>query len=76
MRTKTTVTALFLAGFAGSALMGGAWAGTVPPVVADLSPGRPLHPETWAHLLVEGGFQPVEVHRGPTTFAVVGVRGT
>jgi len=29
MRTKTIVTALFLAGFAGSALMGRAWAGTV-----------------------------------------------
>jgi aldose 1-epimerase len=29
MRTKTIVTALFLTGFAGSALMGGAWAGTV-----------------------------------------------
>jgi aldose 1-epimerase len=29
MRTKTIVTALFLAGFTGSALMGGAWAGTV-----------------------------------------------
>ena len=29
MRTKITVMALFLAGFAGSALTGGAWAGTV-----------------------------------------------
>jgi hypothetical protein len=28
-----------------------AWARTVDPVVADLSPGRPLHADTWRHVL-------------------------
>jgi hypothetical protein len=34
------------------------------PVVADLAPGRPLHPETWVHLLAERGLSDVVVHRG------------
>jgi hypothetical protein len=33
-----------------------AWARSLDPVVADLAPGRPLHPETWAHLLTTHGF--------------------
>jgi SAM-dependent methyltransferase len=58
-----------------------AWARAVPVAVADLSPGRPLHAETWQHLVVEGGFEKVEVHLGrgpdgPATFAVVGVRAS
>ncbi|HEX4539303.1 MAG TPA: hypothetical protein VH112_03585 [Acidimicrobiales bacterium] len=58
-----------------------AWARAVPVAVADLSPGRPLHAETWRHLLVEGGFEKAEVHLGqgpdgPATFAVVGVRAS
>jgi hypothetical protein len=32
------------------------WAQSVPPVVRDLAPGRPLHAETWAHLLGTRGF--------------------
>ena len=32
-----------------------AWALGLDPVVADLAPGRPLHPETWAHLLAGRG---------------------
>ncbi|HVM66036.1 MAG TPA: methionine biosynthesis protein MetW [Acidimicrobiales bacterium] len=32
-----------------------AWARGVGAVVADLSPGRPWHPETWAHVLSEHG---------------------
>ncbi|MGA2838211.1 MAG: methionine biosynthesis protein MetW [Acidimicrobiales bacterium] len=32
------------------------WAASVPPVVRDLAPGRPLHAETWAHLLESRGF--------------------
>jgi hypothetical protein len=32
------------------------WAASVPPVVRDLAPGRPLHAETWAHLLESKGF--------------------
>lgn len=33
------------------------------PVLADLSPGRPLHAETWVHLLQTRGFAEVVVHR-------------
>lgn len=32
-----------------------AWARALDPVVADLAPGRPLHAQTWAHLLGERG---------------------
>ncbi|HEX6476072.1 MAG TPA: hypothetical protein VF005_02265 [Acidimicrobiales bacterium] len=57
------------------------WARTVPVPLADLSPGRPLHPETWQHLLAQGGFEHAEAHLGegpdgPGTFAVVGVRAS
>jgi len=38
-----------------------AWARAVDPVVADLAPGRPLHPETWRHLLTERGFADLRV---------------
>ncbi len=34
-----------------------AWAASVPVVVADLAPGRPLHAETWAALLGGKGFE-------------------
>ena len=33
-----------------------AWGSSTSVVDADLSPGRPLHPETWAHLLDERSF--------------------
>ena len=33
----------------------GSWAGATDPVAADLSPGRPLHAETWAHVLTTAG---------------------
>jgi len=32
------------------------WAAAASPVVRDLAPGHPLHPETWAHLLRSRGF--------------------
>ena len=32
------------------------WASAVSPVVRDLAPGRPLHSETWTHLLSSRGF--------------------
>ena len=32
------------------------WAASVTTVVRDLAPGRPLHAETWAHLLATRGF--------------------
>jgi hypothetical protein len=33
------------------------WAESVPPVVADLSAGRPLHPDTWQVLLAPVGLR-------------------
>jgi SAM-dependent methyltransferase len=44
-----------------------AWGRSVSPVDADLSPGRPLHAETWAYLLERHGFSSVIVqHTSPT----------
>lgn len=39
------------------------WAGEVDPVTSDLSPGRPLHPDTWNHLLVVSGARPSAAFR-------------
>jgi hypothetical protein len=39
-----------------------AWARAVDPVAVDLAPGRPLHPQTWCHLLATTGFGPPAVH--------------
>ncbi len=36
----------------------------IDPVVADLAPGRPLHPETWVHLLRQRGIGEVTVQDG------------
>jgi hypothetical protein len=41
-----------------------AWARDASRVVSDLAPGRPLHAETWAHLLAEHGFAKAEVTFG------------
>ena len=40
------------------------WAASVSPVVRDLAPGRPLHAETWVHLLTGRGFAVGEPARG------------
>jgi len=40
------------------------WAASVPSVVRDLAPGRPLHAETWAHLLGSRGFSVADALRG------------
>ena len=40
------------------------WVASVPPVVCDLAPGRPLHAETWSHLLGTRGFAVAEPVRG------------
>jgi len=40
----------------------GAWARALDPIVSDLAPGRPLHPETWCHLLATRGWDPALVH--------------
>ncbi|HXX89710.1 MAG TPA: class I SAM-dependent methyltransferase [Acidimicrobiales bacterium] len=53
-----------------------AWAASASPVLADLAPGRPLHPETWAFLMGHSGFDPVTVHQGgpdDTEYVVAGV---
>lgn len=41
-----------------------AWAGNSGHVLTDLAPGRPLHPETWVHLLTERGFSKAVVTFG------------
>ena len=53
-----------------------AWWRAVGPVAADLAPGRPLHPETWARLLEAAGFSAVELHRGPAAEGLSPVPGT
>ncbi len=42
-----------------------AWERAVGPVAADLAPGRPLHPDTWCHLLGSVGFSDLDVQWGP-----------
>jgi hypothetical protein len=44
----------------------GAWERTVGPVVSDLSPGSPWHPETWSYLLGGVGFDKPETVVGPS----------
>lgn len=44
------------------------WAASSDPallVEADLAPGRPLHPETWAHLLWRAGLEVTATHLEP-----------
>jgi Methionine biosynthesis protein MetW len=43
------------------------WERSVGPVVSDLSPGGPWHPETWAYLLSNLGFTDVATFAGPTS---------
>lgn len=64
------------------------WSRGQPAIVADLAAGRPLHAETWRHLLAEQGFQaldtlamdtvasPAELPAVPASpsFAVLGAR--
>jgi len=40
------------------------WAAATSPVLADLAPGRPLHAETWSHLLAGHGFRSVGITSG------------
>jgi hypothetical protein len=47
-----------------------AWARSGDVVATDLSPGRPLHAETWAHLLERRGFLTVRRHDGPALGAL------
>ncbi|MCU1426473.1 MAG: hypothetical protein JWL83_473 [Actinomycetia bacterium] len=52
--------------------------GDLDPIAADLAPGRPLHPPTWAFLLARRGFELIETRtsdkRAPASYAVAGVR--
>jgi hypothetical protein len=41
-----------------------AWEPAVGPVVSDLAPGRPLHPETWTYLLEQLGFMDLKTGAG------------
>ncbi|MGH9023847.1 MAG: hypothetical protein ACRDV9_12240, partial [Acidimicrobiia bacterium] len=43
------------------------WEHSVPPVEADLAPGRPLHPETWSLLLREAGLEVERVREAAPT---------
>jgi len=51
-----------------------AWARIVGPVAADLSPGSPLHHETWAHLVALAGFAQVDVSGQGDGFALCAVK--
>ncbi|HEY5245939.1 MAG TPA: hypothetical protein VIJ60_09745, partial [Acidimicrobiales bacterium] len=53
------------------------WDADDAPPEADLAPGRPLRPATWAHLLPSLGYA-VTVHDGPsaTDYLVVAVLDT
>jgi hypothetical protein len=50
------------------------WERQAGPVAADLSAGRPLHAETWVHLLTQAGFADAEVSAGADAFAVLAVK--
>ena len=43
-----------------------AWDRALDPVVADLAPGRPLHADTWVHILDTRGFKAATVHDDPS----------
>ena len=51
-----------------------AWGRSTSVVEADLAPGKPLHAETWAHVLGERGFAEVARHDGSPHFVVTAVR--
>src|SRR5205823_11989059 len=51
----------------------GAWGRARSPVQADLSPGRPLHPDTWVALLQARGFGSVDVWDGSVDETLVPV---
>jgi len=40
------------------------WMAGTSHLVSDLAPGRPIHAETWGHLLAQLGFGPASVTRG------------
>lgn len=42
------------------------WARALDPVMADLTPGAPLHPETWSWWLTRAGLDVANVDEGPS----------
>jgi hypothetical protein len=40
------------------------WRRSNSPLVADLAPGRPLHPDTWTHVLADAGLVRTALHTG------------
>jgi hypothetical protein len=48
--------------------------GAANPIEADLSPGRPLHAETWVHLLGQHGFVEVSVTERDGAYVVAATR--
>ena len=69
--------AIVLTGGGRLALVGtdpAAWGRTTSVVDADLAPGKPLHPETWVHLLAERGFGAIETAAGTPHYLVTAVR--
>lgn len=51
-----------------------AWARLAGPVAADLAPGRPWHPETWASLAVRAGLQDPSTHPGEDAYLVMAAK--
>jgi hypothetical protein len=51
-----------------------AWGRTTSVVEADLAPGRPLHAETWEHLLAERGFGAIAAQDAPPRYLVTATR--
>ena len=52
------------------------WAAGTSHVLADLAPGRPLHAETWSHLLVGQGFRPTGLTSGGEDHRIAPVDST
>jgi len=53
-----------------------AWARESSHVLADLAPGRPLHADTWVHLLAERGFARTELTFGGEDHRIGRVEGS
>ncbi len=52
-----------------------AWTTSQSLIASDLAPGRPLHAETWAHLLTDRGFTVERVQGSPHAGALMHVPG-
>ena len=50
------------------------WGRSTSVIDADLAPGKPLHAETWVHLLQERGFRVEDARRGSPQYLVTAAR--